>query len=53
MNDIFQNVQLINLLQDERATEMYALLKEKYREDPLILEAVNNYETQFLESIKK
>lgn len=53
INDIFQNVQLINLLKDDRAKEMYSLLKTKFKKDHEILEAVNGYETQFLESIKK
>ena len=51
-NDIFQNVQLINLLKDKRATELYPLLKEKYATDVLILDAIKNYEQQFLETIK-
>ena len=50
VNDIFQNVQLINLLKDKRATEMYRLLKEKYATDIIILDAVKNYEQQFLET---
>ncbi len=53
LNDIFQNVQLVNLLKDERAKEMYVLLKEKYKTDSFVLEAVNTYEKQFLESLKK
>lgn len=53
VNDIFQNVQLINLLQDERTKEMYVLLKEKFKDNLYVLEAINNYENQFLESIKK
>ncbi|MBB4807277.1 aminopeptidase N [Chryseobacterium defluvii] len=53
LNDIFQNVQLINLLKDERAKEIYLLLKEKYKDDPYVLEAVSNYEKQFIENIKK
>lgn len=46
LNDIFQNVQLINLLKDERAKEMYLLLKEKYKEDETMLETIKNYESQ-------
>lgn len=53
LNDIFQNVQLINLLKDKRATEMYALLKEKYKNEATILEAVINYENQFLKNLPK
>ena len=53
LNDLFQNVQLINLLKDERAKEMYVVLKEKFKNDESTLAAVVNYETLFLESIKK
>lgn len=53
INDIFQNVQLIDILKDERAKEVYHLLKEKYKGDTTILGTVTSYEQQFLESIKK
>ena len=53
LNDIFQNVQLIDLLKDERANEMYNLLKDKYKNDAKMMETINIYETQYLESIKK
>ena len=53
INDVFQQLQLINLLKDERAAEVYGLLKEKYKEDAFILEAVNQYEGIYLEGIKK
>ena len=52
VNDIFQNVQLINLLNDKRATELYSLLKEKYTTNVIISDAIKNYEQQFLETIK-
>lgn len=52
LNDIFQNVQLINLLKDERAKAMYVLMKEKFKNDAWALEAVTNYESQYLEMIK-
>ncbi len=52
VNDIFQNVQLINLLKDKRATDMYRLLREKYATDLVILNAIKKYEQQFLDSIK-
>ena len=51
INDIFQNVQLINLLNDKRAKEVYELLRSEFKNDPNILEAVTNYEKQFIESI--
>jgi HEAT repeat protein len=53
LNDIFQNVQLIDILKDERAKEMYALLREKFKHEVPVLEAVENYEQNFLESLKK
>ncbi len=53
INDIFQNVQLINILKYERAKEIYLLLNDKFKNETNILEAIKNYETQFLESIKK
>ncbi len=52
LNDIFQNVQLIDLLKDERAIEMYVLLKEKFAHDAVKLEAIKGYEQNFLGSIK-
>ncbi len=52
LNDIFQNVQLINLLKDARAKEIYPLLKDKFKEEATVLEAITNYENQFLESLK-
>ena len=53
LNDIFQNVQLIDILKDERAKEMYALLREKFKHEVTVLEVVKNYEQQFLESLKR
>ena len=52
VNDVFQNVQLINLLKDKRATELYALLKDKYITDDVMIDAIEKYEQQFLHSIK-
>ena len=53
MNDVFQNVQLLNLLNDERATEVYSLLKEKYGKDETMLNAVKNSESEYLKSLSK
>ncbi len=53
LNDIFQLVQLIDLLNDERAKEMYGLLKEKFSEDESLLETIHAYELTYLESIEK
>lgn len=46
LNDIFQNVQLINLLKEQSAKEIYILLKEKYKDDATMLETIKNYESQ-------
>ena len=46
LNDIFQNVQLINLLKEQSAKEIYILLKEKYKDDAAMLETIKNYESQ-------
>ena len=51
LNDIFQNVQLIDLLTVPQASEIYVRLKKKFKEEPTILEAVNFYESQYLENI--
>lgn len=53
LNDVFQNVQLINLLGDLRAKEVYQLLEEKFRQNESILNTVKTYKNQFLESIQK
>ncbi|MBK8053615.1 MAG: hypothetical protein IPK35_10185 [Saprospiraceae bacterium] len=52
VNVIFQNVQLIDLLKDKRAGEMYTMLKEKFKDDKVILEAVYSYEKNYNDSIK-
>jgi aminopeptidase N len=52
LNDIFQNVQLIDLLKDKRAKKMYRLLKTKFKKDAAILDVVKNYETRYIESLK-
>ena len=53
LNDIFQNVQLIDLLNLEQSKEVYVLLQQKFKNDPGILETISMYESNFLESIKK
>ncbi|TAF32362.1 MAG: hypothetical protein EAZ57_08920 [Cytophagales bacterium] len=52
INDIFQNLQLIDLLSDKRATEIYQMLKEHFKYNAVILEAINNYEKNYLEGLK-
>lgn len=53
VNDIFQNVLLISMLADPRGQEAFELLKVKYKDDANAMKAVDQYETQFKESIKK
>lgn len=52
VNDIFQNVQLIIILADKRGEEAFELLKEKFKDDAIILNAVAQYETDFTEATK-
>jgi aminopeptidase N len=52
INDVFQNVQLIDLLKDNRAVEVYQLLKEKFGQDTALMEAIKTYEQQYSESLK-
>lgn len=52
LNDIFQNVQLMIILGDKRGQAFFELLKEKFKGKASVLEAINSYETQFLETIK-
>jgi hypothetical protein len=52
INDVFQNVQLIDLLKDNRAVEVYRLLKEKFGQDTALMEAIKTYEQQYSESLK-
>lgn len=53
VNDIFQNVLLITTLADPRGQEAFDLLKQKFKDDANTMIAVNNYETQFKEAVKK
>ncbi len=53
INDLFQNVMLINQLKLEQAKEIYPLLKNKFKNDKYVLDAINNYEVQLLEGIKQ
>ena len=53
LNDIFQNVQLLTMLADSRGKEVYAALRIKFAEDALLMEAIQNYENQYLENLKK
>ena len=44
---------LINQLKLEQAKEIYPLLKNKFKNDKYVLDAINNYEVQLLEGIKQ
>jgi aminopeptidase N len=52
-NDIFSNTLLIALLGDPRGQEVFDILKVKYKDDANAMIAVNQYETQFKEALKK
>jgi aminopeptidase N len=53
INDVFSNVLLISILADPRATEIFEKLKVKYKEDTNVMTAINAYEEQFKNAIKK
>lgn len=52
LNDIFQNLQLIDVLNDKRAIEVYSLLKQKFKDDHSVIEVINTYEMNYLKNIK-
>jgi HEAT repeat protein len=53
INDVFSNVLLISILADPKATEIFEKLKIKYKEDANAMTAINTYEAQFKNAIKK
>lgn len=53
LNGIFYNIVLIVLLADSRGQDAFDLLKVKFKDDVNILKAINQYETQFKETIIK
>lgn len=53
VNDIFQNVQLIQLLKLPKSIEIYAMLKMKFAQDQTMLEAIQGYETAFQEMMNQ
>jgi aminopeptidase N len=53
LNDIFSNVLLLVTLADARGQEAFDLLKVKFKNHPDAMSAVNQYETQFIEALKK
>jgi len=52
INDIFQLVQLIEILKDAKAMEMYDMLEVAFKDDATILETVKNYKKNYLESLQ-
>ena len=53
INVIFNNVLLITTLGDPRGTEVFDLLKVKFKDDENAMAAVHQYESQFSEAVKK
>jgi aminopeptidase N len=53
VNDIFSNVLLLATLGDPSASQIFALLKARYKDDADALNAVSGYEKQFLQYRKK
>ncbi len=53
INDVFNNVLLISILADPRGTAVFERLKIKYEKNANALKAVNTYEEQFKNAIKR
>ena len=53
INDIFNNVLIIATLGDPRGQAVFDELKIKFKDDANVLNAVNQFETQYKESIKQ
>lgn len=53
LNGIFNNVLLITKLADPRGQEVFDLLRAKFEDDANAMSAVNQYEAQFKEAVKK
>lgn len=52
INDIFQQVQLINILGDKRGKEVYELLYSTFQHDTTMLETIHTLEQEFIQSTK-
>ncbi len=50
INDIFQNLQLLEMLDGKEMPEVYTMLKNRFSEQPEMLEAVIFYEQQYIQS---
>jgi aminopeptidase N len=53
IDGIFYNVVLITTLADPRGQEAFEMLKAKFKNDANVMQAVNQYEMQFKNAIKK
>lgn len=53
LNGTFSNILLIITLADSRGQEVFDLLKAKFKDEANAMTAINQYETQFKEAIKK
>ena len=53
INDIFSNTLLITTIADSRSQEVFDILKEKFKDDANAMIALNQYEQQFKEAVKK
>ena len=53
INGIFTNTMLITQLADPRGQEAFEMLKTKFKDDANAIVAVNQYETQFKETVRK
>ncbi len=53
INDIFYNVLQVTTLADPRGQEVFDLLKVKFKDDANAMTAVNQFEQQFKDAIKK
>jgi hypothetical protein len=53
INDIFYNVQQIAVLGDPRGKEVFEMLKIKFNNDVNAMAGIDQYETQFKNSMSK
>ncbi len=53
LNDLFQQVQLMNMLADERGKEVYELLYSNFKNDSTIQTTIHTFENEFLQTINK
>jgi aminopeptidase N len=53
INDVFSNVLLITTIADPRSQEVFDVLKEKFKDNANAMIAINQYEQQFKDAIKK